>query len=131
MQQAQEHDVDDYEWSDHEGNYRQTRKDGTLEGIDWEDLIFGSPPQRTLRPTSELSILEHEHRRDGALSTGSGDHTRLLPIHKPLDGGYWGYNNLSFFAPRTPFLQPTNSPNFPMRHDEFKWTVDQLHQRHW
>ena len=34
----------------------------------------------------------------------------LMPIHeKPLDGGYWGYNNIHFFAPdcRT----PTRSPN--------------------
>ena len=29
----------------------------------------------------------------------------LLPIHeKPLDGGYWGYNNLSFFRTGTFFL---------------------------
>ena len=28
----------------------------------------------------------------------------LLPIHeKPADGGYWGYNNLSWFAPETTY----------------------------
>ena len=54
----------------------------------------------------------------------------LLPIHeKPLDGGYWGYNNLSFFAPEHSFsadYQATGRVDGII--DEFKWMVDELHK---
>ena len=50
----------------------------------------------------------------------------LLPIHeKPLDGGYWGYNNINFFAPE---LSYASDPDPREVIDEFKWMVDQLHQ---
>jgi len=50
----------------------------------------------------------------------------FLPIHeKPLDGGYWGYNNLSFFAPEISYAA-TDDPLEIV--DEFKWMVDQFHQ---
>ena len=50
----------------------------------------------------------------------------LLPIHeKPLDGGYWGYNNLSFFAPEITY-SATQDPLEVV--DEVKAMVDALHQ---
>ena len=49
----------------------------------------------------------------------------LLPIHeKPLDGGYWGYNNISFFAPEISYAA-TNDPREVI--DEFKAMVDAMH----
>jgi glycogen operon protein len=50
----------------------------------------------------------------------------LLPVHeKPLDGGYWGYMNLSFFAPEVSYAFQRDPRDVL---DEFKWMVDQLHQ---
>ncbi|MEQ1502599.1 MAG: alpha-amylase family glycosyl hydrolase [Myxococcota bacterium] len=55
----------------------------------------------------------------------------LLPIHeKPSDGGYWGYNNLSWFAPETTYSAAWQDGGEPVEIvDEFKWMVDQLHAR--
>jgi len=53
----------------------------------------------------------------------------LLPVHeKPLDGGYWGYNNTSYFAPENSYsadLANGGEPGDAV--NEFKWMVDQLH----
>ena len=46
---------------------------------------------------------------------------------KPLDGGYWGYDTLLFFVPNFDFTVPDPDPASHL--DEFKYMVDQLHQR--
>jgi glycogen operon protein len=51
----------------------------------------------------------------------------LMPVmEKPLDGGYWGYQTIGFFAPEISYSYDQR-PGGPL--DEFKWMVDQLHQR--
>ena len=53
----------------------------------------------------------------------------LLPVHeKPQDGGYWGYNNLSYFALETTYSAAWQDGGEPVEIvDEFKWMVDRLH----
>jgi glycogen operon protein len=53
----------------------------------------------------------------------------LLPVHeKPGDGGYWGYNNLSWFAPETTYSAAWQDGGEPVEQiDEFKGMVDALH----
>jgi len=51
----------------------------------------------------------------------------LLPIHeKPLDGTYWGYMSLNFFAPE---LSYASRQRWNEVTDEFKWMVEELHRR--
>lgn len=51
----------------------------------------------------------------------------LLPIHeKPLDGGYWGYQTIGFFAPERTYASATEPVEII---DEFKAMVDAYHQR--
>ncbi|MCA9298713.1 MAG: hypothetical protein KDA28_06580, partial [Phycisphaerales bacterium] len=54
----------------------------------------------------------------------------LLPVHeKPLDGGYWGYNNISYFAPELTYSDYYSSTgDVDGIVDEFKGMVDALHQ---
>src|SRR5687767_15849769 len=48
-----------------------------------------------------------------------------MPLHeKPLDGGYWGYQTLSFFAPERTYAWDKDREEVI---DELKWMVDQLH----
>ena len=63
------------------------------------------------------------------LSTLGINAIELLPIHeKPLDGGYWGYNNTSYFAPEISMSADVANGGEPGDAvDEFKWMVDQLH----
>ena len=117
----------DYEWSDHEAEYRQSRKSGTLEGHGWEDLIFYEvhPKGLSQNPASGVQY-PGTYRGIGEMAPYLQDlgitALELLPIHeKPLDGGYWGYNNLSFFAPENTFsatYQQSGLPNEVI--DEFK-----------
>ncbi len=49
----------------------------------------------------------------------------FLPIfEKPLDGGYWGYHTLSWFAPEVSYAA-AREPSEVL--DEVKWMVEQLH----
>src|SRR5262249_54601095 len=41
-------------------------------------------------------------------------------------GGYWGYQTIGFFAPE---LSYSSQPTRGLPTEEFKWMVDQLHQR--
>ncbi|MCB9555196.1 MAG: glycosyl hydrolase [Deltaproteobacteria bacterium] len=51
----------------------------------------------------------------------------LMPVQeKPLDGGYWGYMTLNFFSPELSYASARERNQVI---DEFKWMVDQLHQR--
>ena len=125
----------DYEWSEAEDEWMEKRKANTLEGHDWQDLIFYEVHAKglTMNPASGV---EHPgtYRGIGQMAPYLQDlgitALELLPIHeKPLDGGYWGYNNLNFFGPENTFsaeYQQSGIPNEVI--DEFKWMVDQLHQ---
>jgi glycogen operon protein len=124
-----------YAWSDEELAWQDARADGTLEGHDWTDLVIYEvhPKGFSMNPASGV---DHpgSYRGFGELAPYLADlgitAVELMPIHeKPLDGGYWGYNNLSFFAPELSFSADylaTGNPAAVI--DEFKWMVDQLHQ---
>jgi isoamylase len=124
-----------YAWSDAESQWRRARADGTLAGhADNELIIYEVHPKGlTMNPASAV---DHPGTFLGIgeiapyLQDLGVNVVELMPIHeKPLDGGYWGYNNLSFFAPELGFshaYQSTGRVDGVI--DEFKWMVDQLHQ---
>ena len=125
----------EYEWSEEEVEWRQKRANNTLEGHKDHQLIYYEvhPKGLTQNPSSGV---EHPgtYRGIGEIAPYLQDlginAIELLPIHeKPLDGGYWGYNNLSFFAPEHSFsadYQATGRVDGII--DEFKWMVDELHK---
>ena len=125
----------DYQWSTHEAEWVQARKDDTLEGHDWTDLIYYEVHAKglTMNPASGV---DHPgtYRGIGEMASYLQDlgitAVEFLPIHeKPLDGGYWGYNNLNFFAPEHTFsaeYQATGDVRDVL--NEFKWMVDELHK---
>ncbi len=124
-----------YTWSEAETEWREGRANNTLDNHDWTDLVMYEvhPKGFTQNPASGV---EHPgtYRGIGEMAPYLADlginAVELMPIHeKPLDGGYWGYNNLSFFAPEHSFsahFQATGRVDGVI--DEFKWMVDQLHQ---
>jgi glycogen operon protein len=125
----------DYTWSTAEQGWVDARASGDLEGHAWNELVFYEvhPKGFTRNPASGV---EHPGtwRGIGEMAPYLQDlgitAVELLPIHeKPLDGGYWGYNNLNFFAPEHTYSaewQATGDVRDVL--DEFKWMVDQLHQ---
>lgn len=125
----------DYQWSDHEQGYRAARAAGTLEGHDWNELVFYEvhPKGFTANAASGVEwpgTWRGIGEKAAYLSDLGITAVELLPIHeKPLDGGYWGYNNLNFFAPEHQYSaewQATGRVDDVL--DEFKEMVDALHQ---
>lgn len=124
-----------YVWSEHETEWREGRANNTLEGHDWRDLVMYEvhPKGFTQNPASGV---EHPgtFRGIGEMAPYLADlginALELMPVHeKPLDGGYWGYNSLSFFALEHSFSASVQSSGrVDGVIDEFKWMVDQLHQ---
>ena len=124
-----------YTWSEAETEWREGRANNTLDNHDWTDLVMYEvhPKGFTQNPASGV---EHPgtYRGIGEMAPYLADlginAVELMPIHeKPLDGGYWGYNNLSFFAPEHSFSAPFQATGrVDGVIDEFKWMVDQLHQ---
>lgn len=125
----------EYVWSDHETEWRKGRANNDLPGHDWRDLVMYEvhPKGFTQNPASGV---DHPgtFRGVGEMAPYLADlginAIELMPVHeKPLDGGYWGYNSLSFFALEHSFsasFQSTGRVTGVI--DEFKWMVDQLHQ---
>ncbi len=125
----------DYAWSPEEDAWRAARMSGDHEGHGWTDLVFYEvhPKGFTQNPASGVEW-PGTWRGVGEMAPYLADlgitAVELLPIHeKPLDGGYWGYNNLNFFAPEHKYAasyQATGRVDEVL--DEFRWMVDQLHQ---
>jgi len=125
----------DYQWSEGEAQWQAMRASGDHPGHDWTDQIYYEihPKGFTADPASGVEW-PGTYRGFGEKAAYFKDlgvtAVELLPIHeKPLDGGYWGYNNLNFFAPEHSFsatYQSTGEVRWVL--DEFKWMVDQLHQ---
>ena len=124
-----------YEWSEGEDEYRAARMDNTLPGHGWNEMVLYEvhPKGLTADPASGVEF-PGTWRGIGELAPYLADlgitAIELLPVHeKPLDGGYWGYNNLNFFAPEHTFAASWQATG---RVDEvlveFKWMVDQMHQ---
>ncbi|MDP6932572.1 MAG: alpha-amylase family glycosyl hydrolase, partial [Myxococcota bacterium] len=124
-----------YEWSDGEGQWLSARADGSMEGHAWNELVLYEvhPKGFTANPASGV---DHPgtFRGIGEMASYLADlgitAVELLPVHeKPLDGGYWGYSSLNFFAPELSYsasFEATGQADEIL--DEFKWMVDQLHQ---
>ncbi|MCB9780806.1 MAG: glycosyl hydrolase [Alphaproteobacteria bacterium] len=123
----------DYEWSGNEEAWQARRRAGDV----WQDneVIYYEvhPKGLTANPASGV---DHPgtFRGIGEMAPYLADlgitSLELLPIHeKPDDGGYWGYNNISFFAPELGYSAAWQTDGDPREViDEFKWMVDQLHQ---
>ena len=123
-----------YSWQD--DNWMAARREGTHH--DWSEVVVYEVHLKglTMNAASNQYGVEHfgTYRGLGEGASYLADlgitAVELLPIHeKPLDGGYWGYNNISYFAPEVSYSSAWNDGGEPVEViDEFKWMVDQLHQ---
>ena len=121
----------EYEWSAEETEWREARRANTLEGHAWNQQIVyevhlkgftADPASGVDHPGSYRGVGEKaQYLADLGVTA-----VEFLPIHeKPLDGGYWGYNNISFFAPEVSYAFDRRPREVI---DEFKWMVDELHK---
>jgi glycogen operon protein len=121
-----------YSWSEAESTWRTSREAGER---GFNELILYEVHPKGLTKNGVEGV-EHPgtFRGIGELAgyfaelgiTG----VELLPVHeKPLDGGYWGYNTISFFAPELSYSADYRYGSEPEAVlNEFKWMVDELHQ---
>ena len=124
-----------YTWSDHETQWRQQRADDTLEGHGWNELVVYEVHVKGFTANG-LPEVTHPGTFTGMaemapyLQDLGVNVVELLPIHeKPLDGGYWGYNNIHFFAPELSYSsQYLDAGRADLVLAEFKEMVDVLHQ---
>lgn len=121
-----------YEWSENETTWRTNRQNADWEGHRWSDLVLYEvhPKGFTASPASGVdhpgTYRGFADKADYLQELGINA-IEFMPTHeKPLDGGYWGYNNLSFFAPE---ISHAAAPQAIDVIDEFKAMIDQLHQR--
>ncbi len=127
--------VSKYAWSDAETTWRENRSAASFPGHEWNNLVLYEvhPKGFTMNgvdgvdhPGTWRGIGEKaQYFADLGVTA-----VELMPIHeKPLDGGYWGYNNTNFFAPELTYSADYRYGGPPEAViDEFKWMVDQLHQ---
>jgi len=124
-----------YEWND--DAWIEGRKAGTLEGHGPADAIIYEVHLKGISQNAASNQWGVEHpgtyRGLGEMASYLSDlgitAVELLPVHqKPLDGGYWGYNNISYFALENSYASAWFDGGEPVEVvDEFKWMVDQLH----
>ncbi len=121
-----------YQWGVAEAKYRELRQNPNAPGHRWQDLIIYETHLKGATK-SAASGVKHPgtYRGLGEMADYFKDlgvtAVELLPIHeKPLDGGYWGYQNISFFAPEVSYAY-RQQPHEVI--DEFKWMVEELHKR--
>ncbi len=121
----------DYHWSQQETEWQFQRLFGTPLH-DWNDLVVyevhlkgftASPASGVLHPGTYRGLGEKaDYLQDLGVTA-----VELMPVmEKPLDGGYWGYQTLGFFMPERTYAADPR-PGYVI--DEFKWMVDELHQR--
>ncbi len=120
-----------YEWSENESRWRELRKDPNSDGHTYKDLIVYEVHPKGFT-ASTASAVEHPGTFRGIgekaqyLEDLGITAVELMPVmEKPLDGTYWGYNTINFFAPELSFSSLHEREEVI---DEFKWMVDQLHQ---
>jgi glycogen operon protein len=121
----------EHTWSAGEADWRACRRDPDCPGHRVSDPIVYEVHLKgfTADPSSGVDhpgTFRGFGEKAGYLADLGITAVELLPVHeKPLDGGYWGYNNLSFFAPEVSYA---SDPDPREVIDEFKEMVDQLHQ---
>lgn len=125
----------EYAWSDHESTWREARSARTLAGHAATDLVLYEVHPKGFTANGVAGVDHPGTYRGvgeyaGYLRDLGVTAVEFLPIHeKPADGGYWGYNNINFFAPELTFSADQVMGREPAAVvDEFKWMVDQLHQ---
>ncbi|HEY3354309.1 MAG TPA: alpha-amylase family glycosyl hydrolase [Polyangia bacterium] len=122
----------EYQWSQNEAVWLAARKDPDRAGHRFTDVIlYEVHPKGFTKSTASGVMHPGTFRGFGEKADYLADlgitAVELLPVmEKPLDGGYWGYNTINFFAPEYSFGSQQELAEVL---DEFKWMVDQLHQR--
>lgn len=124
----------DYVWGAAESTWRQNRQDEGFTGHGPADLILYEVHVKGFTQNGVEGV-EHQgtYRGLGEKAAYFAElgvtAVELLPVHeKGLDGGYWGYNNVSFFAPELTYSADYAYDGPPQAViDEFKWMVEQLH----
>jgi isoamylase len=121
-----------YAWSNAETAWRAARASGDHPGFNANEMVIyevhpkgytASPASGVNHPGTFRGIGEKaDYFKDLGINA-----VELMPAQqKTPDGGYWGYETIGFFAPELTFSSDTRPY---MVGDEFKWMVDQLHQR--
>jgi len=121
-----------YQWSPAETAFRSMRLDPNAKGHRAQDVILyevhpkgftASPASGVQHPGTFRGVGEKaDYFKELGITA-----VELMPVmEKPLDGGYWGYQTIGFFTPEITYSSDQR-PGGP--HEEFKWMVDQLHQR--
>jgi isoamylase len=126
---------DDYTWSENESDWRSARKNDTLVGHKANELVIYEvhPKGFTMNGLQEVA---HPGTFQGVgemapyLRDLGVTAVELLPVHeKPIDGGYWGYYNTSFFALELDYSSAWKDlGRADLVTQEFKAMVDTLHQ---
>jgi len=125
----------EYVWSEHESTWREGRQNDTLEGHKANELVIYEVHPKGFTQNG-LEEVEHPGTFRGIaemapyLQELGITAVELLPVHeKPVDGGYWGYNNISFFALELDYsAEWREKGRADLIVDEFKAMVDTLHQ---
>ncbi len=119
-------------WSAEEKEFVAKRKDPNFPGHKWTDLILYEVHVKGFTANSASGV-EHvgtykgfAEKADYLKELGITAVELLPPFEKPLDGGYWGYNTLSFFAPELSYASARRKAEVI---DEFKYMVQELHKR--
>ena len=123
-----------YEWSDNETQWRQQRAETGVHAAN--ELIIYEVHVKGFTQNSASGV-EHPGtyrgfgEKAGYLADLGVTAVELLPIHQKEAslGGYWGYSNLSYFAPELSYSDSYQRTGEPFEViDEFKEMVDALHQ---
>lgn len=119
-----------YDWSAIEQEYWRKRQAGQTvpdnKIIVYEVNLKGftmNPGSGVLHPGTYRGVGEKaDYLKDLGITA-----VEFLPVHeKPVDGGYWGYWTLGFFAPENSY---SRDDKLGRQINEFKWMVEQLHAR--
>ena len=121
-----------YNWSANESTWRENRKKADNPGHNWNQLIiYEAHPKGFTMESASGATHPGTFRGIGEKADYFADlginAVELMPVaEKPLDGGYWGYWTINWFAPEITYSS-THDPLLVV--DEFKWMVDELHKR--
>ncbi len=121
-----------YTWGDGEDAWTTQR---ALDGVHaWNDLILYEAHPKGLTANGKDGV-DHpgSFRGVGEMAAYFSElgvtGVEFMPIHeKPVDGGYWGYNNVNFFAPELSYSADYTIDGEPEAViDEFKGMVEAIH----
>ncbi len=121
----------DYKWGASETEWRSNREAQSAAGYDWSDAIIYEVHAKgfTASPASGVThpgTYEGLGEKASYFSDLGVTAVELMPIHeKPLNGTYWGYMTLNFFAPE---LSYAATPRPLEVIDEFKAMVEAMHK---